>query len=193
MSSAEVFCWGSLGPVPGEGDNPAPVEAGRSGLVRQVYAGPTYALLGRAKGVKWLPDQVGLGNNNGDGSSDHDSRNLPGVRCAAFGKNHTLLLRDIIGEADDDANPNDTGGETKTEVLAWGSGSQGQVSHSTPQWVHSCVFRKCQHSRIQHVSESIGTHGRKSHTYNDAVQQSNTKRKMPMYCAYVANGSSYPL
>lgn len=167
MSSAEVFCWGSLSPVPGEGDNnPAPVEAGRSGLVRQVYAGPTCALLGKAKGVKWLPDQVDLGDNNGDNSSsDYDARNLPGVRCAAFGESHTLLLRDIIGEgADDDASPKDTVGETKTEVLAWGLGSQGQVSHSALVDVdYTCACCERRHSRrAQHVPVSIGTHGRTS-------------------------------
>lgn len=127
MSSAEVFCWGSLGPVPGE-ENPAPVEAGRSGLVRRVYAGPTCALLARARGVKWLPDEGELSRDkNGDNSSDDDPLNFPGVKCATFGDNHTLLLRDIVVGAGDEDSPTDTGGETATEVLAWGSGSQGQV------------------------------------------------------------------
>lgn len=123
MSSAEVFCWGSLGPVSSE-ENPVPVEEGRKGLVQKVYAGGGRALLARAEGVEWLPNQGGPRDSNGDMGGD-DPRSLPGVESVAFGQDHTLLLRRTCTDresADDNA-----GGEAKTEVLSWGSGEQGQV------------------------------------------------------------------
>lgn len=120
MSSAEVFCWGSLGPDGGE-EAPVPVEEGRKGLVRKVYAGSGRALLARAEGVEWLPSQGGLRDSNGDNGGD-DPWILSGVEGAAFGQNHTLVLRADRESADDDA-----GAETKTEVLSWGPGEQGQV------------------------------------------------------------------
>jgi len=117
MSSAEVFSWGSLGPVPGE-DTPAPVRIGRRGLVHQVHAGAQGALLAREQGVEWLPTRSGLRNENAGGAAI--PRNSPGVKCAAFGQDHALLLHEIGTDGDG-------GGEPKTEVLGWGLGEQGQV------------------------------------------------------------------
>lgn len=127
MSSAEVFCWGSLGPVGGEIEEnpvPVPVEEGRKGLVRKVYTGGGRALLARAEGVEWLPNQGGLCDSNDDLGGD-DPRKLPGVEGAAFGQDHTLVLRKTC--ADRESAGDDAGGELKTEVLSWGSGEQGQV------------------------------------------------------------------
>lgn len=87
--------------------------------MRQVYAGPSNAVLARENGAEWVADQGCPGNKGGD-----RSWNLPGIECAAFGQNHALLLRSIIADNGNDGNG---GGETKTEVLAWGSGEQGQV------------------------------------------------------------------
>lgn len=120
MCSAEVFCWGSLGPDSAE-EYPGPVEDGRSGLVRRVYAGSGNALLARANGAAWIRDKRCPSSNEGD-----KSWNFPGIGCAAFGQNHSLLLRSVIADCGDDSRV-DGGGETKTEVLAWGSGEQGQV------------------------------------------------------------------
>ncbi|CAN0107121.1 unnamed protein product [Scytosiphon promiscuus] len=127
MCSAEVFCWGSLSPIPGE-EHPVPVEDGRSGLVRHVYAGSSSALLARAIGAKWVPDQRCPSGNGGDNSWD-----LPGIECAAFGQKHRLLLRSVIADCGHDSHVSG-GGETKTEVLAWGSGEQGQLGLGAGTW-----------------------------------------------------------
>lgn len=123
MSSAEVFSWGSLGPVPGE-DTPAPVGIGRRGLVRHVYAGARGALLAGAQGAEWLPNQSGITHEN-VGDCGAIPPNLPGVKCAAFGQHHALVLREIGTERD---SADDAEGELKTEVLSWGSGGQGEVN-----------------------------------------------------------------
>lgn len=126
MSSAEVFCWGSLSPVVGGKENlvPSPVEEGRKGLVRKVYAGGGRALLARAEGVEWLPNQANIRDSNGDNGGD-DPRKLPGVESAAFGQDHTLVLRKTC--EDGKSADGDAGGDMKTQVLSWGSGEQGQV------------------------------------------------------------------
>ncbi|CAM9777990.1 unnamed protein product [Ectocarpus sp. 8 AP-2014] len=120
--STEVFCWGSLNPVPGE-ENPTPVEAGRRGLeAARVCAGSGRALLVGAKSATWLSGQDGSGEDPWD---------VPGIECAAFGQNHTLLLHKVAATTEGDC-ANDAGGsETKTEVLAWGSGGQGQLGIGT--------------------------------------------------------------
>lgn len=105
-----------------EKENPVPVEEGRKGLVRKVFAGGGRALLARAEGVEWLSNQVGLRDRNYDNGGD-DPRNLPGVESVAFGQDRTLVLRKTTCCADSD----ETGSDTKTEVLSWGSGEQGQV------------------------------------------------------------------
>ncbi len=123
MSSAEVFSWGSLGPDSGV-DTPAPVRVGRRGLVRHVHAGARGALLAGAQVAEWLPTQSGLSHEN-VGDCGAVPRNSPGVKCAAFGLDHALLLREIGTEGDG-------GVEPKTEILGWGSGEQGQVMLYNP-------------------------------------------------------------
>lgn len=113
-----MFCWGSLNPVPGEA-NPTPVEAGRRGLeAARVCAGSGRALLVGAKSATWL---------SGQDDSGEDPWDVPGIECAAFGQNHTLLLHKVEATTEGDG-VDDVGNETKMEVLAWGSGGQGQVN-----------------------------------------------------------------
>lgn len=129
MSSAEVFCWGSLGPAGGGEESPVlpvPVDEGRNGLVRKVYAGGGRALLARAESVEWLPNQGGPRDGYGE-NGDGDPRKLPGVEGAAFGQDHTLVVLRKTCCADGESADNDAGGGTKTEVLSWGSGEHGQV------------------------------------------------------------------
>lgn len=129
MSSAEVFCWGSLGSVGGGIEEnrvvPVPVEEGRKGLVRKVYAGGGRALLARAEGVEWLPNQDGLRDSNGDIGAN-DPRTLSGVESAAFGQEHSLVLRETFADRENACEG--IQGKPKTEVLSWGSGEQGQAS-----------------------------------------------------------------
>lgn len=122
-----MFSWGILAPVPGEKDTISPLEVGRSCLIRKVYAGFGAAVLVGAKRVEWVPGPQRPANTNIDRqdgiieTEKNDSRSLPGVEGVALGQNHTLLLRSM-GEGD---GVDPAGG--KTQVLAWGSGRQGQV------------------------------------------------------------------
>lgn len=128
MSSAEVYAWGALLPEPIDEECLDPLAAGRSKLVRGVHAGYGQAILAGNDHAKWV----------GRDSSGYkvmeigvDSENSLASESAAIGQTHALLLlrkpvaRD--GVSDTVAKPG-----SGTEVLAFGSGLQGQVCECTP-------------------------------------------------------------
>lgn len=83
--------------------------------------------------MEWLPNHSGLSHGN-VGDCGAVPRNSPGVKCAAFGQDHALLLREIGTDGDG-------GGEPQTEVLGWGSGGQGQVIDAAKPCL-PCTFKK---------------------------------------------------
>lgn len=113
MSSAEAFGWGSLAAEPG-GGHPTPLEAGRSGLVRQLFAGFGCAVLAGRNRVEWVSggERSGVGDESEGGD---DPRSTSEVESVGLGEKHTLLLRKTNTS------------KSETEVLAWGLGRQGEV------------------------------------------------------------------
>lgn len=136
MSSAEVYGWGALLPGPFDEECLAPLEAGRSKLVREVYAGYGQAILAGNDHAKWVRrDSIGYKVNE----IGVDPENSLALESAALGQTHKLLLSRKTVARDGVSDPVAKPGN-ETQVLALGSGLQGQVCVSAPHvccsWSH---------------------------------------------------------
>lgn len=143
MSSNEVLGWGSLSPLP-ENEGPFPLEIARGYHVRRVCAGFGAAVLAGTKNVIRLPNRKWAHSND-----TSDPWSFSNIDSAAFGLHHSLLLR----TTDSDGTKKTTGTST---VLAYGSGSQGQVgnAHGTAVLVRFCMALLEQRCMIQVSNDS---------------------------------------